>query len=795
MKFVACCALVALTALSALCPEAQEHPFSVKDDIEMVRFSDPYPLNHMASSTIAQESPDRRHFAVVTTRGLLASDLVESSITVFDRAELKAFLHGSQDAHRPEPRVVARIRSYPHREQSTAYAPVIKDVRWAADQRHLYFRGEMLNGNFRIYEASVYRFSVRAITPANQSVGSFDFIHGRIVYRASSPKTDTYDNRQWLNQDTELITGHSLEDVLLTGQLPTVNPERFAMEVLTKHGDAWERRELPSYSVREFGYLAYLFPFAISPLGDKVVAMTPTSKIPEAWTQYDPAPGFAMWRFHGHDAERTSVRSSTRPQQYSLIDLKTGKTTPLLDAPNARTLGYSANNRAVWSRDGKRVLLTNTFMGLAGPEAERLALRLPCAVASVDIADDKVRCLRFVDSDFAEHKLQVSEVSFGGDGDKALLLMEDALGKYNVDVYQLHQGAWQYVNSHAFEGLPADFVRDGPSSPQGKDPLTVSVHQSLNTPPTLWASDNSASKGKELWNPNPQLQHVRLGEASVYQWKDSTGLEWTGGLIKPVGYVPGKRYPAVIQMYNFEDGLFLTDGTDPSAFAARHLASVGFVVLQIQKKRTTVTEADVQTSLRGYRSAVESLSDAGLIDRTKVGVTGFSWTCWYAEDAITRDPTLFAAAVISDGLTNSYMEYQIIGDGNSDIRLQMEKIRGSMPYGAGLKRWVDTAAGFQMDQVKSPIRFEAMNALSVLGEWELYASLRLQNKPVDFVFFPHGTHIHQRPLERLESQQGSVDWFRFWLQGYKDPDPAKAAQYLRWEGMKSTGRSKGESRN
>jgi len=29
------------------------------------------------------------------------------------------------------------------------------------------------------------------------------------------------------------------------------------------------------------------------------------------------------------------------------------------------------------------------------------------------------------------------------------------------------------------------------------------------------------------------------------------------------------------------------------------------------------------------------------------------------------------------------------------------------------------------------------------------------------------------------SQQGNVDWFRFWLKGEEDPDPAKAEQYAR----------------
>jgi len=29
-----------------------------------------------------------------------------------------------------------------------------------------------------------------------------------------------------------------------------------------------------------------------------------------------------------------------------------------------------------------------------------------------------------------------------------------------------------------------------------------------------------------------------------------------------------------------------------------------------------------------------------------------------------------------------------------------------------------------------------------------------------------------------------VDWFRFWLQDYQDPDPAKTEQYKRWRGLR-----------
>jgi hypothetical protein len=72
----------------------------------------------------------------------------------------------------------------------------------------------------------------------------------------------------------------------------------------------------------------------------------------------------------------------------------------------------------------------------------------------------------------------------------------------------------------------------------------------------------------------------------------------------------------------------------------------------------------------------------------------------------------------------------------------------------------------------------------VLAEWEIYASLRQQHKPVDMVYIPEGQHVLQKPLDRLASQQIAVDWFRFWLQGFEDTAANKRAQYGRWQNIR-----------
>jgi hypothetical protein len=68
--------------------------------------------------------------------------------------------------------------------------------------------------------------------------------------------------------------------------------------------------------------------------------------------------------------------------------------------------------------------------------------------------------------------------------------------------------------------------------------------------------------------------------------------------------------------------------------------------------------------------------------------------------------------------------------------------------------------------------------------WEPYALLEAMHKPVDLIVLNTREHVLADPAMRLIAQTGNVDWFRFWLQGYEDPDPAKEAQYKRWRQLR-----------
>jgi dipeptidyl aminopeptidase/acylaminoacyl peptidase len=775
------------TAGAAL--HAQEHAFTVTDDIEMTRFSDPLPVSSIAGTEIVHCSPDGKYFAVVTTRGLLESDEVESEISIFDSETASAFLESTASTRPPRPRVIATITSFPHHEEPIAYAPVIKDLRWSSDSSRIYFKGENLQGGYRLYRAKIDGGAVQALTPARYSVIRYDVAGDTVVYRGSQLVGRHVMPKGSVSADAQQVTGERLQDILFPDELRDLAPQNSTLRVIQKLRGTYSNLAVPNSFVRERTQTSNRFaPFSISPDGRGLIELVPADSVPRSWESYEPAIGFEQLRYRTSDPRLTKDDNILRPQRYTLFDLTRGTETPLVDAPNAFTLVYGEANRVLWAADGQHVLVTNTFLPLEHIALSERTERLrPCAVASVDIRTLEVHCVIFNSSGEPANTggLHVVDLAFGENPDEVVLQIDISRRTNLVQRYRYRDGQWRLVTIRQTSKAPE--MPAAQEHGENKD-LQLRINQALNDPPTLWVLNKRTGQSRQLWDPNPQLAHIRFGDVSVYRWKDKTGYEWTGGLVRPVGYVPGKRYPLVIQMYMFADGQFMTDGTDPTAFAARHLASAGFVVLQIQKKPThTYDDKEAQDHLEGYRSAIEQLADEGLVDTRRVGAVGFSWTSWYVENALIKAPHLFAAATIADGVDHSYMDYHLFGVSSPVIQEQDDRIIGAKPIGDGLKRWWETAPGFHLDRVQTPLRIEAIDPLSLLGEWEIYSSLRLQDKPVDLIYFPFGTHIHQKPLERLESQQGNVDWFRFWLQGYEDPAPAKRGQYERWESLRKDG--------
>jgi hypothetical protein len=768
----------------------QERAFTVKDDIEMVRFNEP---SGGQANAAAKSSPDGRYFAVVTSKGNLRFDEIESTVSIFASARLKTQLSATGDITPIKPMPIVTIKSFPHEEVTSAYAPVVTDLRWSADSCHLFFKGENRLGKHILYRATVSDGHVVAMTREGEDVAQYDVVGGTLAYTtlvhgSHNAQADRTSSSR-INEDARDVTGLSIKEVLFPNRESSVSPYRTELKV---RGIAAERFPLRTrVQLAEPDNPSTPHIFKLAPSGRMLVALLPVTKMPPEWEEYEPASGYAHMRLRSSDIARlTAPDNRIRLRKFNVINLATGVATPLIDAPYGLPLGHETPVLAAWSHDEKQVLITNTFLPLEGVSTrDRLQRRGPCAIAVVQIPSLATNCVEFdlPQRDSYGHAEHLDAVSFAG-GDEITVQMKsfDPGGSSKELRYLRRHGVW-HLCARSNQACDVQPAHDSSAQKSGCEALRLFVKQSLNDPPTLWATDEKTNRSALIWDPNPQFGHIGLGAVRRYQWTDESGQIWKGGLVLPVGYQPGKRYPLVIQLYYFFDYEFLTDGMMPTAFAARALASSGIMVLQMHKEEAhTFDQAEEDRHLAGMRSAIQHLSADGLIDPAKVGVAGFSITCQYVENALIKAPTLFAAATIADGTDHSYMQYHLWDYASLTLRQQDERIIGGAPVGAGLKLWLERAPGFHLDSVKTPLRIEAIGPTSLLGEWELYSSLEMEGKPVDLIYFPNGQHIHQKPLERLASQQGSVDWFRFWLQGYVDPSPPKAELYRLWSDYRSS---------
>ena len=262
---------------------------------------------------------------------------------------------------------------------------------------------------------------------------------------------------------------------------------------------------------------------------------------------------------------------------------------------------------------------------------------------------------------------------------------------------------------------------------------------------------------------------VRVGGQRRYDDSVLARLEVIG-LCKSAGFTldeivvlfaddaPGRRYPLVIQTHGFREKSFDPAGVFPSAFAAQELAAADIVVLQVEDCpiRSTADEASCQ--IAGYKAAIKQLAASGLIDSDRVGIIGFSRTCYYVMAALT-DPTLhLRAASITDGIILGYVQYMMSWNVWNNENAHEENIMiGAPPFGKGLEDWLKHSPEFNLDKVSAPLQIVAIGRQSALAMWEPYAGLNYLNKPADFVLLPGvGTHVLTNPAQRAASQTGTA---------------------------------------
>jgi hypothetical protein len=610
----------------------------------------------------------------------------------------------------------------------------------------------------------------RFLTHSPTNVFSFVFApDGTLLFNAQVPRAAGASQRLWKE-------GFSISDAtdgwsILNGDLDGVD----AIGVL--FDNAWFIRSKSSTRPidiagnridRSNPFFRDLF---LSPTGRFALVNIGVHATPAGWERYTNASLQSLLKINQSIPNRLPLR-------YALIDLKTGNSLFLWDAPRA------SRDQVAFSPNGESLLLAPTFLPLASDDPLGLSGN---AAAKFDVLSGQYQILP-VDltsrSVVSTEWLSPTRVEIRSTNDLGLDLRVDRLVR--------EDDRWKAAAATDF-------------APNARPTIRLETRQSLNVPPQVFAVDSISGQSRLVLDPNPHLlERFKLGRVERLSGTLPNGKQWIAELMYPADYTPGTRYPLVIQSYYghifgaeeftlFGPWGILGMNLGPSEYAAypgQLLATQNIAVLTLSVTHFASGSGQDDDYQLAFESLAQQLVASGIADPHKIALAGFSRNGHWVEYTLAHSKFPFAAAIAADNYDPSYFQSALANWRNEDAQMN-----GAPAFGDGLQQWMTRAVGFNAEHIHTPLRMivQSGGIHTIIGKWETYSRLKHLNRPVDMYVMPeantHPSHTPQNPRQIIGVQEAVIDWLGFWLTGREDSSPDKREQYRRWRGFRDSSTS------
>ena len=307
----------------------------------------------------------------------------------------------------------------------------------------------------------------------------------------------------------------------------------------------------------------------------------------------------------------------------------------------------------------------------------------------------------------------------------------------------------------------------------------VCVAAKADRPPRLERIDLATGERQVLFDPNAALvlDMAKTTPAHLIRWTDAKGREFTGQFF-PARRTGNEPSPLFVNYYVCRG--FLRGGVgDEWPFASMAEDGISALCINSAPYRLDAIER-YGIGLSAVQSVIDLLASKGEIDRTKVGMGGLSFGTEVTFWAVMKSDLLAAASVTSPMMSrNWYLFASMKGDAFSKPSREFWQLGAPDETP---ERWRILSPVANLGNIKAPILMQMPEQEYVMALD--YAIPLIREHHADLYVFPNEPHQKFQPKHKLAAYERNLDWFRFWLQGYEDPDPAKRAQYAHWREMR-----------
>lgn len=260
---------------------------------------------------------------------------------------------------------------------------------------------------------------------------------------------------------------------------------------------------------------------------------------------------------------------------------------------------------------------------------------------------------------------------------------------------------------------------------------------------------------------NAWLESKRLAPVEDITFRSADGTQVDGLLVKPVDYVPGRRYPAILRIHGGPVSQFAHEFmVDWQAYAAD-----GYVVVAANPRGSSGRGFDFARAIYAdwgnkdvadVLAAMDHAVGLGVADPARLGVGGRSYGGILTNYVIASDRR-FKAAVSGAGVSN------LLGFYGHDMYTREYDLELGYPW-RNRETWERISYPFlHADRITTPTLFYCAEDdfnVPCLGAEQMYQALRTQDVPTRLVIYPGENHSLEVPSylrDRLERLTGWYD--------------------------------------
>lgn len=285
---------------------------------------------------------------------------------------------------------------------------------------------------------------------------------------------------------------------------------------------------------------------------------------------------------------------------------------------------------------------------------------------------------------------------------------------------------------------------------------------------------------RRLTTSNPWLSEVRLAQQERVEYKARDGLTIEGILVRPLDERSGTRYPLILSVHGGPEAHvsngWVTSYSNPGQVAAAR----GFAVFYPNYRGSTGRGVEFSLLSQGDPAgkefddvvdAIAHFDSLGLIDKSKVGITGGSYGGYATAWAATKLTEHFAAAVMFVGISD-----RVSKTGTTDIPQEEYLVHARRWPWEDWEQMRERSPLTWTDQARTPILIchgEEDPRVHPSQSLSLYRYLKLRGQaPVRLVLYPGEGHGNRKAASRLDYSLRLMRWMEHYLVGPGgDPPP------------------------